>query len=98
VVERHYPEIRIHVLETGGTVENLKLLEQGRAGLAFAQSDVQAGPSARILAVVYDDTFQLLTHRDSPIQSFAALKGKTIALPRTGGQFQSFLRVAGHFP
>jgi TRAP transporter TAXI family solute receptor len=97
VVERHYRGIKITLLETGGTVENLKLLENGQAQLAVAQADVLAGPAARILAVLYEDTFQLLTRLDSPVQSFAALSGKTIALPRTGGQFQSFLRVAGHF-
>src|SRR5450432_330852 len=40
VVERHYPKIRLTVLETGGTVENLKMLEDGRAQLVAAQSDV----------------------------------------------------------
>jgi hypothetical protein len=30
VVERHYPRIRITLLQTGGTVENLKMLEDGR--------------------------------------------------------------------
>jgi hypothetical protein len=31
VVERHNPEIRITLLETRGTVENLRMLEDGRA-------------------------------------------------------------------
>jgi uncharacterized protein len=60
VVERHYPKIRITLLETGGTVENLRMLEDGRAQLAAAQSDMPAGPRARSVAVLYDDTFQLL--------------------------------------
>lgn len=97
VVERHNPGIRITLRETGGTVENLKMLEDGRATLAVAQADVLTGPSARILAVLYDDTFQLLVRRESAVQSFAGLRGKSIALPRSGGQFQSFLRVASHF-
>ncbi len=97
VLERHNPRIRVTLRETGGTVENLKLLEEGGAALAVAQADVPAGPSARIIAVLYDDTFQLLTHRESPIEKFADLRGKTIALPQTGGQYQSFLRVADHF-
>lgn len=97
IVERHNPRIRISVLETGGTAENLKMLEDRRADLATAQADVPAGPSARIMAVLYDDTFQLLTHRDSPAQGFIDLRGQTIALPRSGGQYQSFLRVAQHF-
>lgn len=97
VVERHNSRIRITLLETGGTVESVRLLDEGRAALAVAQADVMTGPSARIMAVLYDDTFQLLVRQESPVESFSGLRGQTIALPRYGGQFQSFLRVAGHF-
>jgi uncharacterized protein len=97
VVERHYPKIRINLVETGGTVENLAMLDQGRAQLATAQADILPGPSARIVAVLYDDTFQLLVRKDSPAQSLMDLRGKRIALAQSGGQFQSFLKVAEHF-
>jgi uncharacterized protein len=97
VVERHYPHIRINLLETGGTVENLQLLEDGRAQLVTAQADVLAGPNARSVAVLYDDTFQLLTASGSGLQRFVDLRGRRIALTQSGGQFQSFLRVAEHF-
>jgi TRAP transporter TAXI family solute receptor len=97
VVERHYPRIRITLLETGGTVENLRFLEEGRAQLATAQADVLAGPECRIIAVLYDETFQLMVPRDSRLQNFTDLRGKSIALAPSGGQFQSFLRVAEHF-
>jgi TRAP-type uncharacterized transport system substrate-binding protein len=73
------------------------LLEVGRAQLATAQADVVPGPSARVLAVLYDDTFQLLVRKDSSTKSFADLRGKRFALVKSGGQFQSFLRVAQHF-
>lgn len=97
VVERHYPKVRITLLETGGTVENLQMLDDGRAQLAAAQADVLPGPKARILAILYDDTFQLLVSKDARYQSFADLRGARIALAETGGQFQSFLRVGEHF-
>jgi hypothetical protein len=97
VVERHYPKIHINLLETGGTVENLQMLEDGRAQLAAAQSDVVPGPNVRAVAVLYDDTFQLLVPVDSPVQKVVDLRGKRIALAQTGGQYQSFLRVAEHF-
>lgn len=97
VVERHYPKIRITLLQTGGTVENLQLLEDGRAQLATAQADILPGPRARLLAVLYDDTFQLLVAKDSPVQSLVDLRGQRIALAQNGGQFQSFLRVVEHF-
>jgi uncharacterized protein len=97
VVERHYPKIRITLLETGGTVENLDMLDNGRAQLAAAQSDILPGPRARALVVLYDDTIQLLVAKDSPRQSLVDLRGGRIALAQNGGQFQSFLRVAEHF-
>jgi uncharacterized protein len=97
VVERHYPKIRITLLETGGTVENLRMLEDGRAQMAAAQADIVPGPKARAVAVLYDDTFQLLVPKNSPVQSLVDLQGRRIALAQSGGQFQSFLHVADHF-
>lgn len=97
VVERHYPRIRITLLETGGTVENLQMLDDGRAQLAAAQADIPPGPSARAVAVLYDDAFQLLVPKDSPFQSLVDLRGRRIALAHSGGQFRSFLRAAEHF-
>lgn len=97
VVERHYPNLTITVVETGGTAENLKLLEERRVDLATAQADVPTGDSALSVAVLFHDAFQLLVNKGSDIRSFADLKGKRIALPQAGGQFRSFLAVASHF-
>ena len=65
--------------------------------LATAQADIATGPEARSVAVLYDDTFQLLVPRDSPAKNLVDLRGRRIALAQSGGQFQSFLRVAEHF-
>jgi TRAP transporter TAXI family solute receptor len=97
VVERHNPRIRITLLQTGGTVENLQMLQDGRAQLATAQADISPGPKARALAVLYDDTFQLLVPKDSQAQSLVDLRNRRIALAQSGGQYQSFLRVVEHF-
>ena len=97
VVQRHYPKIRIRLLVTGGTVENIRMIEDGRAQLAAAQADVLPGPRARLLAVLYDDRFQLLVSKASAIRNFADLHDKRIALSQEGGQFQSFLSLAKHF-
>lgn len=97
VVERHHPEIRITVIETGGTADSLQRLERGQAQLAAAQADVPVGPSARLVANLYPDAFQLIVRDGTGIKSFVDLRGKRIALARRGGQFQSFLRVAAHF-
>jgi uncharacterized protein len=97
VVERHCPKVKLNVIATGGTVESLRLLEEGKANLAAAQADVMPGPSAQIVAVLYDDIFQLLVHQSSKVGRFADLRDKRIALSQSGGQFQTFLRVADHF-
>lgn len=60
VIRRHYPNIELMVRETGGTAESLTLLDQGAVGMAAAQADVALGEAARIVAVLYDDTFQLI--------------------------------------
>jgi uncharacterized protein len=97
VTERRFSNVRITLMETGGTAENLRMLEDGKAQLATAQADVLPGAAARIVAVLYDDEFQLLTPKDSPVQRFADLRGRVIALAQSGGQFPSFLHVAEHF-
>ncbi len=102
--------IRVTVLDTGGTKENLELLQQGKAQLATAQADVvtedmdaiantkanSSKSSLRTLAVLYKDLFQLLV-RDSNLKQFVQLKGKTVALPVEGGQYQSFEKIAKHY-
>src|SRR5215831_3063750 len=97
VVERHYPRIRVLIHETTDTTENLRRLERGDAQFAASQADATAGPSARVVAVMFEDTFQLLVHADSGIHQFTDLKGKRVALATRGAQYQTFLFLAGHF-
>ncbi len=97
VVEQQYPNIHLEVLATGGTSENLKLLEENTIQLATAQADVSPGSEARTVAVLYPDKVQLIVHRDSSIQRFADLVNRKIALPTRGGQYSSFIDIAAHY-
>ena len=97
VVERHYSKLRIIIHETSDTSENLRRLERGDAQFAASQADANAGPSARVVAVLFEDTFQVLVHADSGIKQFTDLKGKRVALATRGAQYQTFLFLAGHF-
>src|SRR5262249_33624000 len=63
VAERRHPDLSIRVRETGGTAENLALLEKGEIDVATAQADVPAGRQARMVAYLYSDTFQLLVRK-----------------------------------
>lgn len=97
VVERHYPHIKISVQDTSDTAESLKRLENGTAQFAASQADANTGPSARLVAVLFEDVFQLLAHREAKILQFTDLKGKRIALATGDAQYQSFIFLAAHF-
>jgi uncharacterized protein len=97
VVEEKVPRVRIEVQESKGTTENLERLDRQEADLVTAQADVPAGDTARTVAILYSDSFQLVVQGDSTIQKFSDLKGKRIGLATKGGQYDSFLQVAQHF-
>jgi TRAP transporter TAXI family solute receptor len=97
VTHRYNPKMRIEVLETQGSGRNMALLESGRVDLATVQADTTA-PTARLIAPLYPDAFQLLVAEGSRIESVADLRGRKIALPpRGGGQYQSFWFLAEHY-
>ena len=105
VIERR-TNIKLQVEETRGTTQNIEMLSTGKAQLAMAQVDVaaeeignvssQLKANIRTVTLLYKDTFQLVV-KNPQINQFTQLKGKTIALAATGGQYQSFLTVAKHF-
>jgi uncharacterized protein len=97
VTERYYPRIKITVHESSGTTDSLNRLESRQAQMAAAQADVVPGPSARTVAVLFEDAFQLLVHKDVPVTQFVDLKGRRIALARSGGQYRSFQFLAQHY-
>jgi TRAP transporter TAXI family solute receptor len=98
VVNRHHPGITLEVIETGGSLENGRLLDAGHADLALFQADASASTQGRLIAILYPDAYQLIVRRSAGIESVADLKGKTIALPTRGSaQFTSFWYLAEHY-
>ena len=98
VVNRHHPAITLEVIETGGSLENSRLLDQGHADLALFQADASTSQNGRLLAILYPDAYQLIVHRSAGIENVADLRGKTIALPSRGSaQFTSFWYLAAHY-
>jgi TRAP transporter TAXI family solute receptor len=98
VVNRHHPEITLEVIETGGSLENSRLLDEGHADLALFQADASTSRRGRLLAILYPDAYQLIVHRSAGIENVADLRGKTIALPTRGSaQFTSFWYLAAHY-
>ncbi len=98
VVNRHHPDLTLEVIETGGSLDNAGLLDQGYADLALFQADAAVTKQARLVAILYPDAYQLIVRRSAEIKGVADLRGKTIALPSSGSaQFTSFWYLAAHY-
>ncbi|WP_278236098.1 TAXI family TRAP transporter solute-binding subunit [Isoptericola sp. AK164] len=87
--------VEAEVLSTGGSVENLALLADGEAQLAFSAADAVAdavhGTGAfdapvdlRALGRVYDDFAHLVVPADSPVEELADLRGRRVSVGATG--------------
>jgi len=97
VVRLNNPKIDISVISSSGSDENLEQIEKGTADLAIAQADMPGGASARTIAVLFEDVFQLIAQPDSGINHFTDLKGHKIVLQPNSGEFYSFLKLATHY-
>jgi TRAP transporter TAXI family solute receptor len=70
------------VLQTNGSVDNLGVLRNNAADVAFVAADAAARGSTglRALARIYDDYIQVLVRSDSPIQKLADLRGHAVSI------------------
>src|SRR6185369_15212273 len=92
---------------TGGAVENVALLERGSVQVAVAGpgdaqtvlgADGLAKTRIRTLFAMFHIPFHIVVPKDSPIQSFADLKGKRVSVGiRAGGEANLFLRLVELF-
>ena len=89
------PGLRVDVLATSGSMENLRLVADGRATLAFTAADAAAeaalgGPPfghrlpIAALARVYDDYMHLVVPASSRVRSIAQLDGRTVSVGPSG--------------
>ncbi|MDX2216689.1 MAG: TAXI family TRAP transporter solute-binding subunit [Oculatellaceae cyanobacterium bins.114] len=97
VITANNPKLHVTVISTSGSDENLKLLENGKVNLATAQADVPAGSSARAIAVLYRDLFQLVVRQDAGVHQFTDLLNRIILLQPNSGEFYSFMELATHY-
>jgi uncharacterized protein len=96
VLTERVPGIQVTAEVTGASVDNLKLMQQGRADLAFTLADTLVdavagkGPfagaavDAKAVAVLYTNYTHLVTHAGSGITSVADLRGKVVGTGAPG--------------
>ena len=114
VLNDSIPGVRASAEVTAASVDNLKLIRDGKADVAFALADTVADAAkgqgafegapvpAVSLAVLYSNYTHLVTLASSGITSVADLRGKTVATgsPGSGTEVIAFrvLRAAGLNP
>ncbi|KGX92732.1 immunogenic protein [Pontibacillus halophilus JSM 076056 = DSM 19796] len=82
---------------TGASVENMKTLKDGDGEIAFVQTDIasyasegtvmfEGSPIDNVVAMgtLYPETIQIVTTKDSGIESVEDLKGKTVSIGAPG--------------
>lgn len=92
VYAKEIPEVRFSTVPTGGSVFNVRALENGQVQMAFAQSDVayfafKQGTSndsrpytaLRAVAALYVSAIHVVVSRTSKIRTLDDLRGKRIA-------------------
>jgi len=98
VVERQSDMIRLQVLPTKDSSENISMINQGTADLATIRSDTPVTASIHMVAILFPDFFQIITRTDKEIYLVSDLEGKRIAIPPFGtDEFRSFWAVADHY-
>jgi len=114
VLNESLPGVRASAEVTAASVDNLKLIRDGRADLAFTLADTLADavagrgafagrpvPAASI-AVLYSNYTQILTTANAGIESVAGLRGKTVSTGSPGSGTEvialRLLRAAGLDP
>lgn len=108
-----YPRLSCEVINSEGSVANIRLLHAGRAEVALALADIAwaaYGGTApfgrrvplRAIGRVYENYVQLAVRADAPLHTVADLAGRTLSLgaPASGGAVlgDRLLRAAGLTP
>src|SRR5439155_3451951 len=79
--------IDVTVRPTSGSVENIQLLQNGQADVAFVQGGTGTSvdaPSLRALASLYYEPVWILLRRHAAIQRLSDLRGRRVALDHEG--------------
>ncbi|MEA5462713.1 TAXI family TRAP transporter solute-binding subunit [Leptothoe sp. PORK10 BA2] len=98
VVETNEPKIRVEVLESDGSNQNMDDIHSHTVDLALVQNNTPVQPNVRAIAQLYPEMFHLITAQGASINTPTDLRGKRIALmPKGSGSYNLFWPLSQHY-
>jgi TRAP transporter TAXI family solute receptor len=89
---------KISVLETGGTVENIALLQSGLVDMCTMQGDYPAANNIQLVSNLYTDVFQFIKQKELPLEDISQLAHMRIGISTdSDAEFNSFKKIMEHF-
>ncbi|MEM8806527.1 MAG: TAXI family TRAP transporter solute-binding subunit, partial [Cyanobacteria bacterium P01_G01_bin.38] len=98
VTEANAPQIKVEVIESPGSNQNMDDIQTHEVDMALVQNDTPVQPNARAVAQLYPEMFHFIANKDANIKSIADLRGKRIALmPERSGSYTLFWPLIEHY-
>ena len=86
----------LEVLKTNGSVDNMQLVADGEAELAFVQSDTEIRHDVALVAELYQEVLYILVRAEGEVRMLDELRGKRVFLGMDGSGAQVLARRLMH--
>jgi uncharacterized protein len=98
VSSAHYSKLKLDVIESTGSNQNMEDIQAHKVDLAFVQNNTLVQPNARAVAQLYPEMFHFVASKASGIKTIGDIKNKRIALMPTGsGSYDLFWPLIAHY-
>jgi TRAP transporter TAXI family solute receptor len=92
------PGTRFTAIESPGSVASLEMLERGEAEMALVSNHVPASSRVRLIAVLYEETLQVVVRADAGITTPFDLRGRRVSVGADASGTESIAEsVLHHF-
>ena len=98
VTETNAPKVRVEVIESAGSNQNMDDVHTHAVDLALVQNDTPIQRNVRAIAQLYPEMFHLIANKEANINTLTDLKSKRIALmPEGSGSYNLFWPLSEHY-
>ena len=98
VTHRHYPKLKIEVVESSGSAQNMADVDAGTVELAMVQSDTPTQRNVQAIASLYPEMYHFIVGQNSEITSLKEMRGKRVAImPEGSGSHSLFWPLIAHY-